>query len=58
MLPYHEERGEVHPPEDLVLHLGDLEEHPEQLPLPLQGGQQHRRGSLNKKYNIIKQDFI
>ena len=43
----HEEGAEVHPPEYLVLHLGDLEEHAEQLLLPLHRGQQHGGRSLH-----------
>ena len=46
MYTYHEERGEVHPPEDGVLHLGDPEEDPQQLLLPLQVPQQCRGGPL------------
>ena len=45
-IAYHEKRGEVHPPEDGVLHLGDLEEDPQQLLLPLQAAQQRGGRSL------------
>ena len=38
-IAYHEKRGEVHPPEDGVLHLGDLEEDPQKLLLSFHGGQ-------------------
>ena len=36
---HHEEGAEVHASQEAVLHLGDLEEHTEQLPLLLQAGE-------------------
>ncbi len=51
-MTHHEEGAEVHSPEDGVLHLGDLEEDPEQLLLPLQKGQQGGSRALQSKYRF------
>ena len=43
---YHEEGAEVHASQQVVLHLGDLEEDSEKLALLLQTGEKQRGGSL------------
>ena len=46
MSSHHEEGAEIHAPQQVVLHLGDLEEDAEQLSLLLQTGEKQRGGAL------------